>query len=177
MYFCASLFCAGAQKTLSFSSQNYVGLLEGDIGSALNLQSINGFNYKNWFSGIGVGIDYYRIRSVPLFLSINRNIEIRRNVFYITADGGWNLPWLTKNEETWNGSNFKEGVIAGTGVGYKILLNKSKQALLLNTGYSFKRLHEERDITSPCLVPPCPVDIEKTKYDFNRLLIRAGLEF
>jgi hypothetical protein len=177
MIFCASANFSGAQKTLSFSSQNYAGLLEGDNGSALNLQSVNGINYKKWFSGVGVGIDYYRIRSVPLFLSVNRNIEIGQNIFYITADGGWNFPWLRENEQTWNGSNFKVGIIAGTGVGYKILINESKQALLLNAGYSFKRLNDTRDIPSPCLIPPCPVDIEKTRYDFNRFLVRAGIEF
>lgn len=177
MIFCVSVYFASAQKALNFSSQNYVGLLEGDNGSALNLQSINGFNYKSWFTGIGAGIDYYRIRSVPIFLSINKNIAIKRNVFYITADGGLNFPWLKENEVTWNVSNFKEGIIAGTGVGYKISLNESKQAILLNAGYSFKRLNEKREIISPCLTPPCPVDIEKTRYDFNRLLIRAGFEF
>lgn len=175
--FCASVLLAGAQKNLRFSSQNYAGLLEGDNGSAFSLQSINGFNYKTWYIGIGGAIDYYRLRSVPLFLSLNKNIDIKSNLLYINADAGWNLPWLRKAEEGWNNSEFNSGIFAATGIGYKLRVNKNKQAILFNAGYSFKRLNEVSEIPSPCLIPPCPFDVEKIRYDFNRLLIRAGLEF
>lgn len=174
---CYGVAPATGQKRITFSSQNYVGLLEGESGSALTLQTINGVKYKTWFTGIGTGLDYYQLRSIPVFLSANKDFSIKRNVLYLSVDGGTNIPWVKDLNTRWENPEFKRGPFIATGIGYKLKINDDKQALLFNAGYSFKRLRSEVNVTSPCLSPPCAVDIEKTRYDFNRISLRAGLEF
>lgn len=172
-----TVICAGAQKPFRFASQNYMGLLEGQQGSALSLQTVNGLVFRSWFAGVGAGLDYYRFRSVPLFLSLNKNFTPQKNALYLSADGGITFPWLKGTPNPWNNTEYKEGLYLATGVGYKIAINNRRQAVLFNAGYSFKHINADREVVSPCLVPPCPVDTEKTDYRLKRLLFRAGFEF
>src|SRR5262245_10910836 len=86
-----------AQRHTTFSSQNYVGLLEGEQGSKFQLQTINGIKYKTWFAGLGTGIDWYYRRSVPAFMSLNKDFLIRgKRNFFIATDVGANFPWLVE---------------------------------------------------------------------------------
>ena len=59
---CLSGMVSAQQKTVTgiwqFHSINNVGLLEGQTGSAFQLQSINGMQYQSWFAGIGLGLDF-----------------------------------------------------------------------------------------------------------------------
>jgi len=72
-----------AQQKPRFSTQNMVGLLVGGSDNAPQVQTINGLAYRNWFTGVGAGIDWYYQRSIPLFLSANRffTTSPRRQVF------------------------------------------------------------------------------------------------
>ena len=74
-----SLMSSAAQKKAIFSSQNYVGLLEGEQKSKLQLQTMNGIKYRTWFIGLGTGIDWYYLRSIPIFLSLNRDFLQKKN--------------------------------------------------------------------------------------------------
>ena len=87
---------ASAQEKFVFHSQNFAGLLEGQAGSAFQLQTINGVQNKGWFTGIGAGLDYYRFRSVPLFLNMSKFLFDGKK-FFVSGNGGVNFPWL-KNE-------------------------------------------------------------------------------
>ena len=46
-----------AQQKPRFSTQNMVGLLVGGSDNAPQVQTINGLVYRNWFTGIGTGIN------------------------------------------------------------------------------------------------------------------------
>ena len=79
-----------AQQKPRFSTQNMVGLLVGGSDNAPQVQTINGLVYRNWFTGIGTGIDWYYQRSIPVFF-------FGQSVFYhkATTPGfscirGWN---------------------------------------------------------------------------------------
>ena len=86
--------CAPAQKKVNFSSQNYVGLLEGEHGSSLQLQTINGVKFNRWFVGLGAGIDWYFRRSVPIFTSVTADfLKKEKRSFYFAANVGINFPW------------------------------------------------------------------------------------
>src|SRR5579862_3368717 len=80
------------QKSLpakwQFNSINSVGLLEGETGSAFQLQTINGAQYKSWFAGMGLGLDFYRIRSIPLFADIRKEFGKGNNKLLVYADIG-----------------------------------------------------------------------------------------
>src|SRR5450432_2856838 len=112
---CIILFMAAEllaqQKTVpdrwQFHSVNSVGLLEGQTGSSFQLQTINGAQYRSWFAGIGLGLDFYRYRTIPLFLDIRRQFGRSTNKLIVYADMGINFFWLTDNEKrlTWRMTN------------------------------------------------------------------------
>ena len=72
-----------AQQKPRFSTQNSVGLLFGGSDNAPKVQTVNGIACRNWFAGIGTGIDWYTQRSIPLFLTGNRffNLGQKRQFF------------------------------------------------------------------------------------------------
>ena len=143
-----SLFtiAASAQSKIGFSSRNYVGLLEGEHGSAFQLQSINGVKCQTWFAGLGTGIDWYYRRSIPLFASVNKDFLRKANrAFYVTADAGANFPWNNNNYNTWGYTIDKSypGLYWSAGLGYKIGVGKKNDALLIHLGYSSKHVREK----------------------------------
>src|SRR5215510_11349763 len=94
--FVAACIPVTAQNKVNFSSQNYLGLLEGEHGSEFQLQTINGVMYKSWFAGLGTGLDWYYLRSIPVFASVNKSFFKKgKRSFYASADGGINYPWKT----------------------------------------------------------------------------------
>jgi len=135
-----------AQHKFIFSSQNYIGLLEGERGSAFQLQTVNGTKYHSWFTGVGTGIDWYYRRSIPLFLSIEKHfIKNGARNFYLTANSGVNFPWKSNNNYNEFGYSVQStpaGFYGEGGLGYKIGLGKKNDALLLQSSYTFKHIRE-----------------------------------
>ena len=134
------------QKTLSnpwrFQSMVNVGLLEGQTGSAFQLQTINGARYKSWFAGVGLGLDYYRIRTIPLFIDIRKEFGNSRDKIFIYADGGISFNWATDIQKSGlPNEQFHNGFYSDMGLGYKTSVGKSS-ALLISLGYSYKKAGE-----------------------------------
>ena len=136
---------ASAQRSAKFSSQNYVGLLEGEQGSKFQLQTINGIKYKTWFAGIGTGTDWYYRRSIPAFVSLNKDFLIKGNRnFFIATDIGANFPWqVDKNSYAYSVEESIPGFYWGTGLGYKVGVGRLSDAILLQLGYSYKHVGEK----------------------------------
>lgn len=181
-YFLFLLFFLGvigvqAQEKIQYSSMNYAGLLEGDAGSAFQLHTVQGIKYSRWFSGIGTGLDYYYLRSVPLFLSVNRMLLNQSRTPYLSLDGGLNFAWVHREADRWNdftSSHFSPAFYWGAGVGYKVSMRNRRDALLLNIGYSFKQLKEDQEHTVFCINPPCPPQVEHYNYKLNQVSVRLG---
>jgi len=137
---------ASAQNWLSFSSQNYIGLLEGQHGSSMQLQTINGARLKSWFGGLGTGIDWYYQRSIPIFLSVNKDFgKVRDRNFFAAANGGVSFPWMTDNINKEFGYTIDKttpGAYWSLGMGYKIPVGKNDDAILLQVAYSYKHIRE-----------------------------------
>ncbi|PWT72200.1 MAG: hypothetical protein C5B59_16385 [Bacteroidetes bacterium] len=182
-----SLFCltARAQETKShrwqFHSLNQLGLLEGGSGSAFQMQTVNGIAYKGWFSGIGVGIDNYYFRSIPLFLDIRKNFRLGAGYIFTYGDGGIQFAWLTDRQITdmqnrfWTYS-FSNGGYADLGLGYRIVI-KNKLAFLLSAGYSYK-YSEAKVVINYCpLQEPCDPSHNTYHFNLDRLTFKAGIEF
>ena len=168
---------ASAQQRLTFHSQNYVGMLEGEAGTSVQLHTVNGLQYRKWFGGIGAGLDYYYFRSIPLFLSLNRDLNIKRNKFYFSADGGINFPWVKNTTFYWaEQEDFSPSHYWAGGMGYKLAINKQNR-LLLHIGYSYKHMIQETQYEYPCLIPPCPVSKQRYDYYLKRLSLKAGWMF
>lgn len=179
MLLCVGMFSV-AQKKFSFQSQNYVGLLEGNEKTAFQFQTINGCGCGNWFVGAGTGLDGYLFRSVPLFLSINRNFEWSKRNFFLSFDGGTNFAWYKRPNSNWSGiisSKFSPSLYWSTGIGYKAFMRNKKDAIVLSLGYSFKELKEAQEIVMFCINPPCPNMKENYTYKTRRVSLRLGWQF
>ncbi len=64
----------GTEKGVRFHSINQVGILAGISEANLQLQSVNGIQHKTGFVGLGVGLDYYYARSIPVFIDLRKDI-------------------------------------------------------------------------------------------------------
>lgn len=125
-------------KTPRFSSIESVGLLTGQNGSAAIVQTINGITAGNWFTGVGLGIDYYGSRSIPLFIDVRRDIKKAKPLF-VYADGGIHFPWATTNQLAAKGyqATTSNGFYFDGGAGLKLRI-KNSQSILLSVGYAYK---------------------------------------
>lgn len=176
------LFCVDgyAQKKPAFSSQVYAGFVTGESATDLQLQAINGVKWNKWFGGIGAGIDWYYLRSVPVFASVNRSfLQKGKRSLFISADAGVNFPWQGNIYYDYPPYDHKvnPGLYWASGFGYKFGLGKADNSLLLHLGYSFKQLQEKVTSTYPCLIPPCPVNTETYDYKLKRLSVKLGWGF
>lgn len=161
----------------SFSSILQAGLLEGSAGSAFQVQSINGLRYRNFFTGIGIGLDRYRFRSVPIFADLRVDLFRKPNTAFIYTDIGVNVPWVVKGNENWRtNNNYDRGIYYDAGAGYKLNVGKSR-GLIFSAGYSLKKMRETRYLFSICDFGPCP-ELEGERFDFTlkRFSVKAGLQ-
>ncbi len=172
--------CIAQQKKLSFSSQIYGGIVVGESDNSPQVQMINGVKWKKWFGGIGAGIDWYYIRSVPVFLSVNKSFfqKDKRSLF-LSADAGYNFEWERKYYRDFPpyDTEKKGGAYWGTGVGYRFGVGKSDNAVLFQLGYSYKKLTETQTYVNPCLIGPCPEYTERLDYKLRRFSIKLGWGF
>ena len=175
-----------AQNKIVFSSQNYVGLLEGQQGSKFQLQTINGTKYQSWFAGLGTGIDWYYRRSIPIFLSVNKDLFRKGNRnFFVSTDAGINFPWQdNKNYNPWGYVVEKSspGLYWGAGLGYKVGIGNTHDAVLIQLGYSYKHIQEKAKNVYyyPVVMivgPQQEVVTNRFDYYLNRLSLKLGWNF
>ena len=90
------LFCPCPEgEIIKFHSINAVGLSNGQRGGHLLLQTVNGLAFKNWYSGIGFGADYYHYKSYPLFIDARRYFG-KNDKGFAYADLGYNFSGKNK---------------------------------------------------------------------------------
>ncbi len=169
----------GAAKKYLFHSINQGGLLTGDGNNNFLLQTINGIGIGKYFAGIGVGIDYYASRSVPLFIAVRKDIVFGRNTLFAYMDGGLNMPWVNssqKNSRIWP-TNYKAGGYYDAGLGWRIN-GKKGNGFLLSAGYSYKQVKETVSIKPfwPFEPGPNTERIEKYNSQFRRIVVKIGLQ-
>jgi hypothetical protein len=173
---------------IAFHSINQVGLLNGQTGSAFQIQTVNGLQYKSWFAGIGAGIDYYRFRGIPLFVDIRKTFGHAKNKLFVYGDGGIQLNWATDKEKTTNGVEDKisNGLYLDGGLGYHIYINRSN-AFLISLGYSYKKITDHSPLiyyypfyynsAITGVYPDQSSQTNKLNYSLNRISIQLGWEF
>jgi hypothetical protein len=165
------------QSKWKFHSLNGIGLLQGESKAAFHLQSVNGFEKKNWFAGVGVGLDYYRYKSIPLFAEGRKYFGKTRNQFFIYADAGIHFVWEKIDKAAYYTEKYYPAFYGGAGIGYRAGF-KNGGGFLLSAGYSYKRVDDEQQYIALCPSDgPCNLQINKYKYDLNRILLQIGLMF
>ena len=158
-------------RTGKFHSYNTVQLLNGSTSTSAAISSVNGFQFYRFFTGVGVGYDYYFRRTIPLFVEVRYNVLGNKRKVQLFADYGVNF-LVDKS----NGSqNNKTGKYWSTGFDYFIPVHKD--ALTIGLGFSSKQVIYFGDnfISLPVVGwQNVPV---KYDYSLNRIAIRFGWVF
>ncbi len=166
---------------VTLQSISSIGLLNGSKGSSVALQTILGGSYQRSFLGIGVGLDYYRYRSIPLFADVRHAFgKGKRNVF-LYGDIGYNFDWIESEKQSQSDAyglmnGYSGGLYYDAGIGYQFGFNKS-DALLISAGYTFKKLESEAGSGVCPFIGPCYNNVQTYRYHFSRLVIKAGWRF
>lgn len=168
-----------------FHSLEQIALINGTGAISASLQSVNGLSLGNWFSGVGVGLDFYRYRSVPLFFDVRKSFGGQNgNKLFLYADGGVNIPWVKDNEPVfgiWSWPvkadyRYKAGAYIDAGFGYAVRI-RGGNALLLSTGFSHKYFSEKRTTIGVGAENQDLTNVQNFTYSLNRLMIKAGWQF
>ena len=169
---------ASAQKAgLTFQTSVQGGLLEGERGSAFQLQTINGFKHKTWAAGVGVGLDYYHTRSIPLFLNLRKSFSDNSKTPFLYLSGGYHFPWLKEEDKYWGETKADGGLYMDAGIGYQVSFMK-KSALFFSAGYSQKNYSRTETDGIVIAIWPMPApQSRKFDFDLRRLSIQTGLRF
>ena len=167
-----------SEKPLMFHSINQVGLLDGSTGTYFQMQSVNGFQFKKWFAGIGAGLDYYRYRGFPLFVDVRRQFGNPNKSLFMYADAGVHFIWVRTQDKKayfFNAADdrFSNGFYCDAGLGYQLKL-KTGSALLFSAGFSYKKVTEK--LTYSTYYTDHPTNTDRYDYYLNRLTIKIGFQ-
>lgn len=166
-----------AQKNLiKFHSINQVGVVGGESQLNSTIQTTNGIKFSNWFSGIGIGVDNYRYKTMPLFIDVRRYFD-EENKAFIYGSLGYNFPFNTKPDketEYYDTYHFKGGIYTDIGIGFKTKFIR-KSSLLFSIGHSYKQLRSRYGITPLCL--GCQPSWYNYKWGYGRIALKTGIEF
>lgn len=172
-------FCASAQKKKTrFHSINTFEMISGESPVDIGFQTINGIRFSNWFSGIGIGVDQYRYKTLPLFIDARKFFGTEKRAFFY-GDIGYDFPMKNKPGKEvyyYTSYHFSGSIYTDIGIGYQFYLSK-KTDLIFSLGNSFKKLKTRTEVVNECLTAPCPVNFSNYDFSFNRMILKAGLVF
>ena len=173
-----SIVAPAQKRTIQFRSINQGAILFGK--SELNgaIQTVNGIQFSNWFVATGIGLDFYRYKSLPVFFDARRCLGKDKKGF-LYADLGYNFPLKNlpgKEVDYYTSYYFVGGIYTDVGIGVQVPIHK-KSFLLFSLGYSSKRMEIKTTSYLCGIVAPCWVDYSKYDYNLNRIVLKAGLAF
>ena len=179
-----TLLSFGQKKSTGykFHSINNISLVNGDNEVSAGVQSINGFQKDNIFAGVGIGLDYYLYRTVPLFADFRYEFGKNKNKFFAYADGGINFDWVEEDyydgpifiwDGSRNSSEFHNGAFTDIGLGYMVG-SKKRGGLVLSLSHSYKSL--EKTVSYPDWRTQETIT-DVYSYNLNRIVLKVGWKF
>lgn len=131
-----------AQPKPQYTASVEAGLARGSSDKSSVYFFSNGISYKQFYTGIGAGIDKYALHSIPLFFDAKKEFGKHKVKPFVDASAGINLPHLTTEQRNsyggWNqNSAFKNGFFTKTSVGISMPVLHNLR-LFMNAGYSYK---------------------------------------
>jgi hypothetical protein len=171
---------AQSRHKTQFQSFAQWGIASGKGAVSGLIQTVNGIQTMGWSAGLGLGLDFYRYRSIPLFLDLRKEFVQKKNIYLVYADGGYHFPWVNADQSSqyiWNvhvQNDYRGGQYFDGGLGYGWKLKK-RSALLLSIGYSFKYFRQ----TSTTYFDNNGSETNVTYYNYylNRMLLKLGWKF
>lgn len=179
-----SFYASGSQAQPHYSGSIEAGVLNGNWQTNGYIQTTHGVQYKQWFAGIGTGVDYYRYRTVPVYAEVHRSFGKHNAQPFIVVAAGINATWPDQQQKQeisgWMQTTpavFHNGFYTRAGIG--MMFNTSKKLrFAVNAAYSYKTLSRSY---SEWLFDPWPQPVNTTVktmvYHFNRLAIGLNVFF
>lgn len=179
---CLPLMAVAQQKDkINYYASYQFGMTVGKAYTTINAQMIQGIRYKNYQAGVGVALDPYGFRTIPVFGHVAYMLHPQKSSPYVYADAGVSIPWNSgviteKNPATkqeWH--KLYSGLYAEAGIGYSIAINK-RHAVTFSGGYSYKRFRYTENVQT---WDGNVIIQQKDWYIFNyrRLAFRIGFSF
>ncbi len=163
-----------------FRSINSVVLVNGNNAVSAALQTVNGFQNGAWFAGVGLGLDYYLYRTVPVFADVRYEFGKKKNKFFLYGDLGMHFDWvpgyLYENPSIWNGnrrSEYTNGLYTDGGVGLVSGMKKGN-GFVLSLGFSKKTLQEKISYLD---WRTSKMQTDVNTYRLNRIMLKLGFQF
>lgn len=147
------------------------------------IQSIAGYRFHYLFyTGIGVALDHYSIRSLPVFIDLRADLLKNKSTPFAYADIGITNPWPKRSQYEYAKEPDKKipGWYLNVGIGQRIRSRKSNHSWQLSIGYSLEtmKLRYLRPVAGTGFPQPGEEQpgylTEDFKYNFNRFVIKAG---
>jgi hypothetical protein len=168
------------KKNTRFHSYNSLVLLTGDQTVSGAFQTVNGIEWKSFFAGAGLGMDFYGISTTPIFLDLRKSFGKGKRQFFLYGDIGYQFAWPGSGitvDGSKDGLGNNGGLYTDIGLGYQIGMGKN-DALFFSAGYSYKTLTETIIVTPLCIVGTlCEASVFENTYKFNRLSFKIGWRF
>lgn len=178
------VYCVAAQNTtqqakepVKFQSILQAGILSGQATSAFEVQTINGIKWKTFSAGIGVGLDNYVFRTIPVFVDVRADILKRENTPFVFINAGSQFCWVQDDQKNYAFYNpqYKAGFYFNAGAGYKVNILK-KNALIFSAAFALKKVDETQN--PYCDFAACPEQKPViNQYTFRRLSLMLGWMF
>lgn len=175
------LFCLGQSKErgkAGFYSIIGGGAMIGETKTKAFFQYSGGLQHKQYFTGIGIGYDAYRLNTIPVFADWRMNFGPRR-VLFIYANVGANFAANIQREEKTEYSRgySRPGLYTDGGIGYRLSLGPSHRTSV-SIGHSFKQITDVHEFSYGIAVPNSQtVTTNAYRYKYSRIVIKAGWEF
>jgi hypothetical protein len=161
---------AQKQRSLAWYIKPQAVLLNGDHKVSGAAQVSGGVRICNqWFVGAGGAVDYYKVRSAPVFLEAMGKLNKRPAAPFLYTKLGYNIAWPLEYQRTkngWDNSVFNNGWYAEGGLGYTWPTD-GNGTIQLSLGYSVKTL-QEKYTEYPWGNAP---SVRTRDYTFNRLAV------
>jgi hypothetical protein len=163
-----------AQSKVRFENHNAVGLLAGTSSIAMQLQTVNGVNYKTFFLGAGIATDGYYSKSMPLFAEVRKYVSGKKSTPFVYFDAGSNISSEKDETSTWMTTTYHDGFYYDAGIGYQWKIVK-RFHVDASFGFSQKKYGYEQQYFGGIVGPEVPP--QTYEYRLQRFTLKFGVGF
>lgn len=184
------------KQKMRYASLTQAGLALGSSKAAYTVQTIQGVGQKDWFAGLGIGIDDYGMPGLPLVAHLQKSFSTKNSKPFVYGQAGIQFPWKkgkweNKVQLDINGADeydLNNGFMGEFGGGYLFGLGKGRHhAIALSAGYSYKYNSATfRQLAWPpwsSYFPPGGISDysryseERHQFHYRRVVVKLGFMF
>lgn len=175
------LYAQEQKQSWHFRSSNSIGMILGEQGSKFSMNSVNGFQKKNWLMGLGLGIDPYGYPTIPIYVDIRKCFGKKGWKPFVYTNAGLSIPWINQDlpkafPNGQPGFDLKRGTFFELGVGVKKKLVGTTD-FFIQIGYSQKTYSftENQYLYMPTIWQMGAFKPVRYDYTYQRLAVRMGI--